>query len=147
RPTTPPRECPNTTRLDAGVASPATASANAWNVYCGNGRDPPCPGRSGATHRPGQFAANNGSQACHTSLVAPSPCNSSRTGSPAPPERPRRSASIPEVCHLLFAACCPGALGVTASPPGPTGPSPLVTVRSRRGDGLISDCRTYRVSS
>src|SRR5438093_2505264 len=83
--TTPPSEWPSATTRSAGGTAGATAAARRPKEYDASASEPPCPGRSGATHRPGHRSFRRSSNPRHTSPVAPSPCSSNNTGPPSPP--------------------------------------------------------------
>src|SRR5438128_849598 len=83
--TTPPSEWPSATTRSAGGTAGATAAARRPKEYDTSASEPPCPGRSGATHRPGHRSFRRSSNPRHTSPVAPSPCSSNNTGPPSPP--------------------------------------------------------------
>src|SRR5439155_5700249 len=78
--TTPPSEWPSATTRSAGGTAGATAAARRPKEYDASASEPPCPGRSGATHRPGHRSFRRSSNPRHTSPVAPSPCSSNNTG-------------------------------------------------------------------
>src|SRR5256712_1450799 len=83
--TTPPSEWPSATTRSAGGTAGATAAARRPKEYDASASEPPCPGRSGATHRPGHRSFRRSRNPRHTSPVAPSPCSSNNTGPPSPP--------------------------------------------------------------
>src|SRR5918994_1142197 len=94
-PRTPPSEWPSTTSRSSLRTTSDRLAARTPNEYAWRGPERPCPGRSGASQRPGHRSASSGHQPFQTSPVAPRPCTNRSVGRPVPPLRIHMSAAMP----------------------------------------------------